>query len=344
MLGIRFHPYGAARVFAQPMHELSARFTPIEDLSLPLSRDLDRALQAHEPVAAVEAALLSAHETCRDGDILVAEAVRRITLAKGVSDLASLASDLGLSIRQLERRFHTAVGLPPKFFCRIQRFNNVFLELGQQSQNWVQTAIACGYYDQAHLIRDCKSLSGHYTRNSAGGGGRSSPSFLRSIRHVAFVQYSRLGFGINWSVDRRPPMKLRQLMLTLGVLAIAAGQSSSKAIFVNVGTANWTHEKGEPAGSEGVTLRSDPRTGGMDLLVRFPAGHVIAPHWHESEERIFVAEGQLTLHQDTGDSSINTGGFAFLPAREIQRISCSSQARCTFYLSWDGKPDSHPVK
>jgi quercetin dioxygenase-like cupin family protein len=139
-------------------------------------------------------------------------------------------------------------------------------------------------------------------------------------------------------------MKLRQLTLTLGILAIAVGQSSSKAIVVNLDTANWTREKGAPAGSEGVMLRADPRTGGMDLLVRFPAGHVIAPHWHESDERIFVAEGQLMLHQDSGETAINTGGFAFLPAREIQRISCSSQTRCTFYLSWDGKPDSHPAK
>jgi quercetin dioxygenase-like cupin family protein len=82
----------------------------------------------------------------------------------------------------------------------------------------------------------------------------------------------------------------------------------------------------------------------MDLLVRFPAGHVIAPHFHESNERIFVAEGQLTLRQDNGDILLKAGGFAFLPAREVQRLSCSSDTRCTFYLSWDGKPDSHPAK
>ena len=53
------------------------------------------------------------------------------------------------------------MGLAPKLFCRIQRFNNVFGVLGKPSCNWVDTAIACGYYDQAHLIRDCKELSGN---------------------------------------------------------------------------------------------------------------------------------------------------------------------------------------
>jgi quercetin dioxygenase-like cupin family protein len=91
-------------------------------------------------------------------------------------------------------------------------------------------------------------------------------------------------------------------------------------------------------------LREDPQTGGMELLVRFPAGHVIAPHRHESHERIIVLEGQLTLRQDSGQTSLDPGGFAFLPAREVQRLSCTSKTRCTFYLSWDGNPRSYPAK
>jgi AraC-like DNA-binding protein len=160
MLGIGFLPHGVRNVLPQPMHELSGRFTPVEDLSRSLSSNLNRALESADPIAAVEAALLSALKNSRDADLLVAEAVRRIILHKGATDLAALARELGLSIRQLERRFLAAVGLPPKLFCRIQRFNNVFQVLGQPSRNWVETAIACGYYDQAHLIRDCKDLSG----------------------------------------------------------------------------------------------------------------------------------------------------------------------------------------
>jgi len=129
-----------------------------------------------------------------------------------------------------------------------------------------------------------------------------------------------------------------------GSLAIASGQPASKAIVTNLDTAKWTHEKGDTPGSESVFLRVEPATGGMDLLVRFPPGHVIPPHWHESNERIIVLEGQLTLRQDSGDIQMNAGGFAFLPAREVQRLSCTSATRCTFYLTWDGKPQSHPAK
>src|ERR1035438_2790368 len=139
-------------------------------------------------------------------------------------------------------------------------------------------------------------------------------------------------------------MKSRHLVLVLGSFALAAGQSPSKAIVVNLDTAKWTHEKGAADDSEGVMLRTDSASGGMDLLVRFPAGHVIPPHFHDSNEHIIVVEGQLTLRQDTGDTLLNAGGFAFLPAHEVQRLSCSSKTRCTFYLSWDGKPESHPAK
>jgi AraC-like DNA-binding protein len=157
MLGIRFHPDGAARVFAEPMHELSGRFTPVEALSAKLSRNLEDALEAPDPIANIEAALLFAAQASR-GDELIAEAVRRIS--GGSFEIAALARELSLSPRQLERRFRAAVGLSPKVFCRIQRFTNVFHAFDDPLCDWVGTAFRCGYYDQSHLIRDCKSFSG----------------------------------------------------------------------------------------------------------------------------------------------------------------------------------------
>jgi quercetin dioxygenase-like cupin family protein len=139
-------------------------------------------------------------------------------------------------------------------------------------------------------------------------------------------------------------MHLTHILAILGTAAIAAGQSDSKAVIINPATANWTHQKNDSPGSESVMIRADQTTGGMDLLVRFPAGHVIPPHFHDSNERIFVAEGQLTLAQETASTHIDAGGFAYLPAHEIQRLSCTSKTRCTFYLSWDGKFASHPAR
>jgi quercetin dioxygenase-like cupin family protein len=123
----------------------------------------------------------------------------------------------------------------------------------------------------------------------------------------------------------------------LAAITAAFGQS---AAVTNLDTAKWVRDKE----SESVLLHTDPATGGMELLVRFPGGHVIPPHWHDSNERIIVLEGQMTLKQDQGDTILNTGGYAYLPAKEVQKLSCSSATRCTFYLAWDGKPQSHAAK
>jgi len=190
MLGIGFHAHGAANLFKQPMHELSGRFTPVGDLWPQLSRNLNRALESTDPIGEVEEVLLSAANAGGAGDLRVAEAVRRMELANGALDLFSLARDLGVSLRQLERRFLAAVGLPPKTYCRIQRFKNVFGVIGQPACNWVETAVACGYYDQAHLIRDCKEFSGN------------TPATLLS-QDADLARYFYLRFGVSHTYNTR---------------------------------------------------------------------------------------------------------------------------------------------
>jgi quercetin dioxygenase-like cupin family protein len=138
-------------------------------------------------------------------------------------------------------------------------------------------------------------------------------------------------------------MRLTQILSIVIGAALLAAQTPSKAVIVNLKTANWTREKGAPPETEGVMIRADPATGATDLLARYPAGHVIQPHFHDSNEHVFVAEGQLTLTQDNGQTIIDVGGFAFLPVHEVQRLACTSSTRCSFYLSWDGNPKSHPA-
>jgi AraC-like DNA-binding protein len=157
ILGVRFTPHGAAAILRPPMHELAGRFTPIDDFSPALHRELERALDMRDPVRAVEGALL---RVAHHADPAVAAAVGRITDSRGAVNLSSLAGDLNLSSRQLERRFHSTVGLAPKMFCSLQRFVEVFRVVGAGDPRWVDTALACGYYDQAHLIRDFKRFSG----------------------------------------------------------------------------------------------------------------------------------------------------------------------------------------
>jgi AraC-like DNA-binding protein len=140
ILAARFQPHGAARVFTVPMDQI------VNDV---LPQDI-RARTIEE----LETALL---ERLQFHDVVIEEAIRR--LLDGPPDLAGLAAALELSPRQFERRFKRQVGIAPKLFCRIQRFQRVFREI-ESGGNWVQAALACGYYDQSHLVRDMRQFSG----------------------------------------------------------------------------------------------------------------------------------------------------------------------------------------
>jgi len=158
IIGVRFQPHGAAQLFGgAPMHELAGRFTPVEGLASTLSRDLERALDSRDPMTNLERVFERGE---RPHDPRIPAAIHRITLERGQSDLARLARDLSLSVRQFERRFSASVGLSPKLFCRMRRFLQVFQVIGEQPSKWADAAVACGYYDQSHLIRDCKEFTG----------------------------------------------------------------------------------------------------------------------------------------------------------------------------------------
>lgn len=103
----------------------------------------------------------------------VVEAVANCILRRrGRVTIEALAYDAGLSRRQLERRFLLEVGAPPKLYARIARFNHV-LELLAESlaPDWPDIAYLCGYYDQAHLIREFRRFTGQtpgaYARHCA---------------------------------------------------------------------------------------------------------------------------------------------------------------------------------
>ena len=68
---------------------------------------------------------------------------------------------IGLSIRHFIQVFDKEVGLTPKLYCRIQRFQHA-IRLAHQGEDidWADLAATSGYYDQSHMIRDFQEFSG----------------------------------------------------------------------------------------------------------------------------------------------------------------------------------------
>jgi AraC-like DNA-binding protein len=94
-------------------------------------------------------------------DDRVSVAQNTIWSSKGQVRIGDLAKALGFSRRHLDRLFLEYVGLTPKRMSRIVRFLSIFSFLkANQSLDWADLAIASGYSDQAHLIRECKYFTG----------------------------------------------------------------------------------------------------------------------------------------------------------------------------------------
>jgi AraC-like DNA-binding protein len=157
LLGIRFHPGGTLPFLRLPLHDITDQVVDLGGLSSELERELLSATcqspLLSEKVRALDTFLTHQLLNATDSSWLMTLAARIVNTGGRVS-IDQLASDAGISSRQLERRFLREVGLGPKLLGRIIRFQQVFRAVEQCDSAWAEIAIECGYYDQAHLIRD----------------------------------------------------------------------------------------------------------------------------------------------------------------------------------------------
>lgn len=157
---VRFAPQGAAclGVSAASLTGQSVALDAI--LPAPLVREAsERLFEASDLAARIEVVqklLLSLPFT---SDRLVARAIERLTAEQEPKSVAEVARELGISERQLERRFRERVGVSPKRMASLQRFERALSRL-PAARSLAQLAVDAGYYDQSHLIRDFRSHSG----------------------------------------------------------------------------------------------------------------------------------------------------------------------------------------
>ncbi|MEQ7126049.1 helix-turn-helix domain-containing protein [Actinopolymorpha sp. B11F2] len=92
---------------------------------------------------------------------------RRLLASGGTSSVAEVAQEVGWSDRYLARHFRTEIGLTPKVAARVIRFDRTRRILQRHATpaddsgpNLATLAAESGYYDQAHLAREFRSLAG----------------------------------------------------------------------------------------------------------------------------------------------------------------------------------------
>jgi AraC-like DNA-binding protein len=170
---VRFRPGAGAAVLGVPLHTLRDDRATLAELWGDDGRRLEQELAAAPGQAARVRLLLAAVAGRRQGlpDPLVAAAATR--LGQPRLRVGALAGDLGLSERQLLRRFDHAVGYGPKVLARVLRLQRLLGLPGYADLAWA--AQLAGYADQPHMSAEVRRLTG------------LTPTALRA-EHVRFPQ------------------------------------------------------------------------------------------------------------------------------------------------------------
>jgi len=164
-IAVRFSARNAYRFFPGSLHEVADGLVDLADVWKNRGDEWTECVAfargMNERVRIVERALVEAFCKSDRADRLVDRSLQLIEAGGGQSSVAQLASEIGTSSRQLTRRFQNSVGISPKEFARVSRFLCAlrYLREGKHA-TLTETALACGYFDQAHFNHNFREFAG----------------------------------------------------------------------------------------------------------------------------------------------------------------------------------------
>jgi AraC-like DNA-binding protein len=182
-LGLRFRPGAAGRAFGVSLRATADAEVPLARLtSARTGRALVSTLRAArtqtQRFAAAEAWLGALVDETPPRPGAAQPAVDAVLRTQGQRRIDDVARDLGWSRRRVERVFAQELGIRPKMFARIVRLNAVLAALDQHERaDAVDLALAAGYFDQSHLLRDFRVLAGRAPHASRRADGEMAQHF-----------------------------------------------------------------------------------------------------------------------------------------------------------------------
>ena len=165
IIGVHFKPGGAFPFLGLPAGELADTHVDLETLWGRSARHLRERLgevrTSAERFRILEEALLGRLCHRVEQHYAVSAALEMFAEDHAGPRVREVAKYIGLSQRRFIQVFKSEVGLTPKLFTRIQRFQQTRTFIAQNpSPNWAATAFDLGYFDQSHLIREFLEFSG----------------------------------------------------------------------------------------------------------------------------------------------------------------------------------------
>ena len=164
LAGIHFKPGGAFPFLSPPAGELHGLQLPLDVLWGGMAAAMrERLLEArtpHEQFNVMEQVLLARMTRPLSRHPAVDFALRQFAGGRSQA-IADVTARTGLSSRRFIELFRGEVGLTPKLFCRVRRFQRVLRCIASgKPVVWADVALDAGYFDQAHFIHDFRAFSG----------------------------------------------------------------------------------------------------------------------------------------------------------------------------------------
>jgi AraC-like DNA-binding protein len=167
LIAVTFKPDAAKLFLKIPVSEIKNISVSLEDIYGIRIKEFEskwkEALNNKERINLIETFLIKQlNESLKLDYNRINYSLRFIDRNKGIVSVEKLAQLSCLSTRQFNRKFTEYVGLNPKQFTRIVRFQNtIYTQQQNLFENFTDVAYQCGYYDQAHFINEFKLFTGY---------------------------------------------------------------------------------------------------------------------------------------------------------------------------------------
>ena len=164
-LGIQFKPGGAFPFLRTPASELNEQCVSLEDVFGAGTRSLrERLLESattQQKFAVAERWLLAQAAKPLEKHPAVEYATGQFLREATMQPLSSVLDRIGYSQRHFNQLFADEVGLTPKRFLRVRRFQSVIRSIPIRGPfAWADLALSCGYYDQSHFAHEFRAFCG----------------------------------------------------------------------------------------------------------------------------------------------------------------------------------------
>jgi AraC-like DNA-binding protein len=163
----RIYPHASALFFSDPLSEFTNYATDMYDVALGENRELyDRIMEIDglsNKIMILETYFLrqlKKNETRLKKVSIVQALNQQIFLNQQQLNLPALSQQSGLSERYIQKLYLSNIGISPSVFTSVARFNKSLQLVLNTSQSLTEIAYHCGYYDQAHFIKEFRKFTG----------------------------------------------------------------------------------------------------------------------------------------------------------------------------------------